>query len=622
MRRFFAVFLGFFFVPIFLAVLLVNLVNGTIGNPRFYVNQLHQANIYNFIYDDLLPVALDEFDPDLGKDGPQFDMPRLRTRLLATARQTLPPEYIQAQAEQTITTVMPYFLGDTDSFTLTIPIKDRVKAGTQSVQANFLAADTFPAIYDPAVAWMVDQGLDNLDKAPFRLSLTREELDSSIRTVLPQDWLLAQTVGSLDAVVPYLTKETPGFTITVPLVDRVEAAKTVANRILSKPETYDFIMDEVLAPVIQENVGGNVALPFGVTVTQSEVLAAVKQVVPQAWLGDRLTDLLEQVAAYIEGRSPTIAIDLPLADRKAAAIQVITEIADRRLRELYDRLPQCTAQDLVNGVVVGGIPVCKPAGISFEDAKKGLGFDVAGSVTKLIGSSIPDQWTVTEASLREALGEDMWDGLLEARKQVTNGFTFTDADLKEKLGPDDVSTLEDVRGWVAGGFTFTDKDLQERLQENNGTAFADMDNARQQLGTARRWAFFLWVIPGLFLVAIGFLGGRNWYSRLGWAAGVLAVGAVIAFFIAGPAYSVVARPELQSALAEVVADAEKATEKVAAEKGVSMALAAVDAFVSGFRTKALIALLLGVAGVATAIVLGRRSSSGESSGQPAAPPTG
>ncbi len=608
-------------MPLFLAVLLVNQVNGTLGNPRFYIGQLRQADIYNFIYDDLAPAALDQYDGDLGEDAPKYDILRLKSRALAVARQTLPPEWLQAQMEQTISEVLPYMLGDTEEFSVTIPLKERVKAGSQAIKSNFLEKETFATIYDPTVVWAVDKGLANLDKLPYKIKLTRGELDSSLRTLLPQDWLLAQANGSLDAVVPYVTGEAEHFTVRIPLQDRVEAAKTVAVRILSKPETYDFIMDEVVAPTIEDSVGQTVPLPFGISVTQAEVVAAVRGVLPQPWVADRLTDVINQSALYIQGRSNTIAIVVPLAERKAAVIQVVSDLADAKLKALYDGLPQCTPQDLLRGVVVGGIPQCRPAGMSYDQAKSALGLDMRQTVTQQIGGLLPDQWTFTEADLRQALGEDAWDVVGKARDRVVNGWTFTDSDLRKQLG-DRASTLDDVRDWIGNGFTFTQQDLRDRIMEgdNGDQALRDFDNARDQLGSARGLLFLLWGIPLILLVGIGFLGGRNWSSRLAWVAAVLGTGAAIAFISSGPVYSFAARPEIQSALAEATADVEGVTAQLAAEKGISMALNVADTFANGLRTKALLTLLLAGAGVAGAVVLARRGASGHREGQPPASP--
>ena len=57
---------------------------------------------------------------------------------------------------------------------------------------------------------------------------------------------------------------------------------------------------------------------------------------------------------------------------------------------------------------------------------------------------------------------------------------------------------------------------------------SELDRIRDMLSRAwlvRLVIFLLWVV---LLLAIGFLGGRNWWSRLAWASAVLSISAAIA----------------------------------------------------------------------------------------------
>jgi hypothetical protein len=70
-RRIIALPLALIFIILSIPVLLFFRVNGTLGNPDFYNEQLRRADIYNFIYDDLLPAALAEanFAGDISEAG-------------------------------------------------------------------------------------------------------------------------------------------------------------------------------------------------------------------------------------------------------------------------------------------------------------------------------------------------------------------------------------------------------------------------------------------------------------------------------------------------------------------------------------------------------------------------
>ena len=80
-RRIIALPLALLFIILSLLVLVTFRVSDTLGNPDFYNEQLRQADIYNFIYDDLLPTALAEAEVtgDISKAG--IDVSRLEPYL-------------------------------------------------------------------------------------------------------------------------------------------------------------------------------------------------------------------------------------------------------------------------------------------------------------------------------------------------------------------------------------------------------------------------------------------------------------------------------------------------------------------------------------------------------------
>jgi len=94
--------------------LFVYRVNDTLGNPKFYTQQLLQANVYNSIYDDLLPALIQEISDQ--NNNPQIDISVLKTYLAQIVEQTFPPKWIQAQPEQAAYSMVPYLVGDKDNF--------------------------------------------------------------------------------------------------------------------------------------------------------------------------------------------------------------------------------------------------------------------------------------------------------------------------------------------------------------------------------------------------------------------------------------------------------------------------------------------------------------------------
>lgn len=143
-RRIVAVFLTLVFVALFVPFLTVSRVNSTAANPCFYIDQLREADAYNFLHADVLPAALQRVK--IGSSS--LDLSWAKPQVQAIARETVPPEWLQAQTEQVITAVIPYVVGDTATFTVSIPLKDRVRAGAGVVKSTLHQDAVFNRLYD------------------------------------------------------------------------------------------------------------------------------------------------------------------------------------------------------------------------------------------------------------------------------------------------------------------------------------------------------------------------------------------------------------------------------------------------------------------------------------------
>ena len=121
---------------------------------------------------------------------------------------------------------------------------------------------------------------------------------------------------------------------------------------------------------------------------------------------------------------------------------------------------------------------------------------------------------------------------------------------------------------------------------SQGLAF---DRLRGCLGLARSLWFILLVVPGVFLAGIGFLGGRQWRSRVAWAAVTLGIAAGIAYAAFGPVYHSVVEPRVDKALDEALAEAtQDATgiELLMIQKSVVIGKTVIGDFAGGLEVRA------------------------------------
>ncbi|HLC23189.1 MAG TPA: hypothetical protein VJL08_01965, partial [Dehalococcoidia bacterium] len=525
-----------------------------------------------------------------GSEG-TLDLSKYKSNVLSVLRQALPPDYLQTQVEQVIKKGLPYALGDTNSFTINIPLKDRVKAAATAAKAELHKKDFFTALYDQMIAQVADAASSDVSGLPF--SLNKDELETTLHTLLPPDWLMSQLDNAIDQLVPYLTKEKDHFAIKFDISDRMDALQTVVTNNLKKPENYDSLFDNIAGTALGANWQSGYQLPIGVELSGDEVKQIVKQVFDLNWYQSVVPQIVRQVFDYLKGNTDTLQVTLPLADRKPALAAAIGQLADKKLEAYFNSLPPSTPQQLAQMLAnppLGRLPDSRPLSLSYAQLKQLLGIDIGAQIAPFVTDSIPDEWVLNQSDLGNIFGAGGEDNLLtRARDIIKNGYTITDADLRNLLGSQ-VETLDNARQYIADGLVVTEKEAHTFLVNNAGEDEAQsFDNVRKQLGTARHWKMALWIIPGLILIGIGFLGGRHWSTRLIWTAAVLLATAVIIYVIFGPVFSSAAQPQIDKQLTQMVNDSHGAA-AVLNEKVASLAENAINAFVSGIRRQAIILL--------------------------------
>lgn len=608
LRRVIAIPLAVLFVILALLVLLAFRVNATVGNPDFYAEQLQQAGVYQFIYDDLLPAALAESEMDGDSGDVSIIISPLKPHIVDMVRQTVPPVWLQVQVEHAANEVVPYVWGETATFRIDVPLKDRVEAGAGAVKNLLHQEDVFPVLYEQLIQLTTNEIASAEDGMPAMLATAEEEMEAMLRTVLPEDWLLAQLDSAIDEMVPYLTKETEHFTLEIDLAEPLNKLEGVLIDFLSKPENYDSLFADMLVPALQQNLGKVTELPLGMELTGDEIIAAAKDMLTLEWYQSLVEDLVSQIFAYLRGEQDELALVIPLADRKPEIAATLARLADMKVESAFDDLPVCSEahlRELLSDPSLENIP-CRPFDISYQEFKELVGIDVGSLVQPLIELGIPDEWIITESDMNRLFGgEDEDNILVQARELVQGGLIFTEADLKEFTGGDTMA-LEDIRQQIADGLVFTEQDLKNLMSDAGGAGageqMATFEQVRSSLGTAKKLLNFIWIAPLLLLIALGALGARRWSSKLIWAAALLALMSIIAYIIFGPVYSAAAQPVINQALTMEFGQS-GGMSSLLAEKGADLAQNAIDTFIRGLRNQAIAITIASVVLLGVGVVL-------------------
>ncbi len=174
-----------------------------------------------------------------------------------------------------------------------------------------------------------------------------------VQTVLTEDWFAAQSIRIAASLVPYMSAETEGVALTLPVADRLHAAGDALNdRLRTSPLThvaYDRMMEAVATEVAERQR----RLPFGVTAEYDTWLRAGRLIAPRQWVSDNVIDQLGHILDYLTGRVTTLTLSVPVHERKeaiSAAIRLVVDesnvvefMADRVVRprlhkKMHDRV--------------------------------------------------------------------------------------------------------------------------------------------------------------------------------------------------------------------------------------------------------------------------------------------
>ena len=215
-RRILTVPMILIFVVLLVLTVVITAVNNTAANPKFYNDQMKQADVYNYIYTNIVPAALDEVKTDQTSDSP-LSLSDFKTEISAAAEQALPPSWLQTQFEAATSTVIPYVVDDKASFTYTLVLKDRVEAAGEAIKTNVLHSNAFPRLYDDLMPYVAEKVYDNLGSVSSEAGVTKQKIEDALRSSVTQAWLITQIEKVIDAVVPYMTGDTNSFSVNVPV---------------------------------------------------------------------------------------------------------------------------------------------------------------------------------------------------------------------------------------------------------------------------------------------------------------------------------------------------------------------------------------------------------------------
>ena len=648
-RHGFAVGLSIVFIGLFVGSMLLLRVNATLLSPDFINDQLRQADFFTFLYDELAPLAVEEQIQE-SEDLP-FGVQADATAMIASARDIFPPEWLQANVELVVSEVLPYVGGRTDDFAFAIPVKERLLGSTDAIRVLARSSGVYEITASQAFEDKADEALEEFGQLPLGVTLQGEDLAWTAQQIAPPDWLEGQLEGALDEVLAYMTYESDDLSITIPLADRLRGAEPAVKGLLERAEAYDSMANEVARETVEKNIDRVTLLPIGVPIESQEVVDAVRLAVPLEWIQEHVEASLDEFVAYAAGDVDAFAITAPLAERTEIALQELTNLADRKLAEAFAAYPACSvtqAVDIAASLQQGTLPSCQipafgleevtsalgmppDAGMTWEGLESAAGFslailrdgiavsavaeafntDVEGLIRDSIGQELPDVYTFTDADLKAFFTPDTAEAFDSFRETVAGGVVIDENFLRRELSGEEFRQLQDFREALRDGISYSSAELREDLAGEDTPALDSLDAARSALNTFDNFKFVAYVVWGILLAGVGFLGGRRWWTRLAWAALPLAIAGLLLFITAGFLYGSLAEPVLDQSLVQLKeGQAPAGFEVILLDKVFDVGKTAAQGFFTGIKPQALIIAFTGfvlfIAAVLWGAVLGPR----------------
>ena len=587
-----------FVLSLFVVVLLLR-INSTALESTFWVEELRKAEVYDFAYDTILPAAVDEALASVDSDT--VDVTQFADEIVRVAEELVPREWIQEQIETALVSAPPYFLGEADSFSLDISIRDRLDNAAVVAKRELRNEDVFGPLYDEAVAWAASRASDQISELPVDLAMTEAEAQAYIRRVLPSTWLQSNLDAFVDAGLPYATGQTDEFTVAIQFAERVDELAAVTKEILAKADTYDLVIDDVIIPIVESNLNQGVEVTSGVAFDQAEVLGVVRQVLDPEWASRVQTKLIDALTDFITGKSDQFSVEINLEDRRDAASNILVATANRQIEQRYRDLSECGAED-IGGLDLSAnlVPVCRPPGLTYEELRAQSGISPSAIIATFLESVVPTSYSLKTDELRAVLGQGTWAMIEQVRGWVSTGFVLTEQDLLDRLNPGQIETFNDARAELADAVTLTEADILNRLSANDA---ATIDSGRRGIALARSAAPLAWVSIGLFLLVIGGLAGRNWGSRLAWAGFTLTFGAGLLWMATGPVYTSLSETAFARIQESISAEVTSPVGTLPIELALRVVRTISDDFVSGIASQAILLLTIGLAIIVGGVLL-------------------
>ena len=611
-RRIVAVLLGVIFAGVLALALLVWELSHTLTDPEFLSNQFEKEGVYRFVLSDLLDSALtDARDLEGGQLGlgtlenPLVASGLTNTEIRSTVRKSVSPRDLQDLATPAIQESARYATAEKDSAVLAVDAEGHLTRLLVGFNNLMLDSGGYQRLVESEVETRVKEftraiaGDSENQSGWIRFAFGNDldagdEVARALTATFTPEWLAQQVENDLDELSEYLVGGSDDFEITVFLnnIDQDAASREIRAN-LSNIDDRELVYSGVIGPGLEGRIGDTIPLPYGIAVTDGEVVDVLRQSAEAPLVDHYAKRTIEAVIPYVMGQTPGFWLELDLVPIKDRADSNLRVLVRNKLNESVRGLSDCRTvgqqNDSIDRLRRLEQATCLPDGVSVDAMIEYANQTTGNQIQIGILQRIPDSIEFAEEDLRDALlQEDGTEGLEyldEYRRWFQQGWSFDQEQLRDHLDNTGagLQMLDVAREVLGEGYVLSSRPNYENF--TNSQANAALEEVRRWFKTVRLGGWITYAVSGLLLVAIGAAGGRSWQGRILWGSAVLALSSSVLIVLSWPVYNLVSSQLFDQASNMVgpFGPPFGATTTLIAEKGFEVFWGVADEMAAGIR---------------------------------------
>ncbi len=334
------------------------------------------------LYNNLMEYAAEQVIKNLG--NVPYVISLNETQVENALRTIFTQEWMTSQISTVIGNITPYITSDSDQFKITIQVRELVDPMADAIIDLLATQQTYDYLLEQIIMHTVDKYLGDDIDLPFEVSLSQEEISSTIKQVLPQSWEHDRFVDIVKAFAAYV-KGAETISVNINLTDSKAAVSDV------------------------------------LTALADQKLQAIFNTLPEV----SMTDFLQAIKNLPPGSLPDV----------------------RPVGVTYEQFKDDINLDItywINQMVTDQIP--DQWSFTKDDLITAMGTDREDFLDEA-RDWVSQGWTFTDVDLKDQLTADDQKTLDDVRHYIASGYTITEVDLKDKIteGGGNINDIDQAR---------------------------------------------------------------------------------------------------------------------------------------------------------------------------------